>query len=70
MTTPTTENEHIRGAVELVRAKARKRLALLKTKETEGSVGVREEIVEIERIERLASEAWTELAVGHQQDAS
>ena len=58
----TNDNEHIRAAVELVGAKARKRLARLQLRMNEGGDGtLAGEIEELERIDRLTSSAWEEL---------
>ena len=63
MTAPTKENEHIRGAVELVRAKAKNRLARLQIRVESGDIApaLNAEIEEVERIVRLADSAWQDL---------
>jgi hypothetical protein len=74
MTNNTTHDEYIRAAVELVRAKARNRALQLHEKrarvvasstprpESDTAYEVlTAEIEEVERIDRLASDAWREL---------
>lgn len=62
MTPQAKEHEHIRAAVELVGAKARKRLARLQLRMTEGGdSALAGEIEELERIDRMTSSAWKEL---------
>jgi hypothetical protein len=57
MTQTRNDNEHIRAAVELVAAKARKQLERLAARP-----GVADaEIDEFQRIERLATDAWRDL---------
>ena len=57
----TNDNEHIRGAVELIGAKARRRLARLQQRVENGGEGLAPEIEELERIERLSASAWEDL---------
>jgi hypothetical protein len=67
----TVDNEHIWGAVELIRAKARNRLAHLQELQSAtllakpGVVEViqplADEIEEVARIQRLTDGAWSEL---------
>jgi hypothetical protein len=62
MTPQAKEHEHIRAAVELVGAKARKRLARLQLRMNEGGDGtLASEIEELERIDRMTASAWDEL---------
>jgi hypothetical protein len=56
----TKDNEHIWGAVELVAAKARNRLALLQQR-VGATPALAPEIEELERIERQTAQAWLEL---------
>jgi hypothetical protein len=58
MTSTAKEHEHIRAAVELVAAKARKQLDRLSAR-----TGVTQaELDEFQRIERMASAAWRALS--------
>ena len=61
MTPAAKEHGHIRNAVELVGAKARKRLARLQLRINEADGALAGEIEELERIERMTSSAWQEL---------
>jgi hypothetical protein len=61
MTQAAKEHEHIRNAVALVSAKARKRLARLQLRINEGDGSLAGEIEELERIERMTLGAWQEL---------
>jgi hypothetical protein len=56
----TNDNEHIRAAVELIGAKARRRLARLQQRVASGG-DFGAEIEELERIERQTASAWEEL---------
>ena len=61
MTSAAKEHEHIRNAVELVAAKARKRLARLQVRVEQGDSALIGEIEEMQRIDRMTASAWEEL---------
>lgn len=56
----TKDNEHIWGAVELVAAKARRRVELLQQR-VGATPALAAEIEELQRIERMTAAAWQEL---------
>ena len=56
----TKDNEHIWGAVELIAAKARRRIELL-SQRVGATPALAPEIEELERIERQTTGAWQEL---------
>jgi hypothetical protein len=61
MTPAAQGQEHIRNAVELVAAKARKRLARLQVRIEQGDTSLTGEIEEMQRIDRMTASAWDEL---------
>jgi hypothetical protein len=61
MTPAAQGQEHIRNAVELVGAKARKRLARLQLRMQQGDTALVGEIEEMQRIDRMTASAWEEL---------